>query len=101
MPPRGSRSGGNSSYVRPTEMSTLLLGVYGRERRSERQIEKRARRYGMEDPAKKGRLKYTYGRIVFIYDPVKNREITLLIFGQGWEGVWHKICAADNTGQER
>ena len=61
-------------------MSTLLSGVHGRERRSERRIEKvdlqRARRYGMEEPAKKGRLKYTYGGIVFIYDPVQNREIT-------------------------
>ncbi len=49
-------------------------------RREERDIQKidlqRARRYGMCEPAKFGRLKYTYGGVVFIYDPANNQEVT-------------------------
>ncbi|CAB9502452.1 Myosin heavy chain kinase [Seminavis robusta] len=63
-----------------TEMSSLLSGVHGQERRVERNIQKidlqRARRYGMAEPAKKGRIKYTYGGVVFIYDPNRCYEIT-------------------------
>jgi hypothetical protein len=67
-------------YITPTEDSTLLSGVHGRQRRQERNIRKldlqRARRYGMSEPAKNGRIKYTYAGVVFIYDPKTNREVT-------------------------
>ena len=68
-------------YARETAASSLLSGVHDRERRDERDIEKidlqRARRYGMkEDGGKKGREKYTYGGVVFIYDPRLNMAIT-------------------------
>jgi hypothetical protein len=61
--------------------STLLSDYHGQERREERNIQKidlqHARRYGMEeDNNRNGRMKYTYGGIVFIYDPVRNREVT-------------------------
>ena len=60
--------------------STLISGLHGRQRRVERNIEKidlqRARRYGMKEKGKNGRLKYTYGGIVFIYDPYSNKEVT-------------------------
>jgi hypothetical protein len=63
-----------------TQYTPLESGVHGRERREERNIEKidlqRAKRYGMKEPARFGRTKYTYGGIVFIYDPVENREVT-------------------------
>ena len=63
-----------------TEFSSLLSGTHGRERRLERNIEKidlqRAKRYGMQEAGRFGRIKYTYGGIVFIYDPVKGREVT-------------------------
>jgi len=59
---------------------SLLSDVHGRQRRQERKIPKidlkRARKYGMEETARNGRLKYTYGGIVFIYDPHNNREVT-------------------------
>ena len=60
-------------YARETSASTLLSGVHDRERREERDIDKidlqRARRYGMKEDGKNGREKYTYGGVVFIYDP--------------------------------
>ena len=63
-----------------TEFSSLLSGIHGRERRQERNIEKidlqRAKKYGMQESTFKGRLKFTYGGIVFIYDPIRRREIT-------------------------
>ena len=63
-----------------TEHSTLISGTHGRDRREERGIEKidlqRARRYGMKEAAHHGREKYTYGGIVFIYDPWRKREVT-------------------------
>ena len=69
-----------SQYSRDTVDSTLLSGVHGRQRRQERHIEKidlqRARRYGMKEEARYGREKYTYGGVVFIYDPQKNYEVT-------------------------
>ena len=59
---------------------TLISDTHGRQRRHERKVSKidlkRARKYGMEEPARNGRLKYTYGGIVFIYDPRNNREVT-------------------------
>ena len=58
----------------------LNSGLHGRLRRQERNIQKidlqRARRYGMKEPARDGRVKYTYGGVVFIYDPQQNREVT-------------------------
>ena len=66
--------------LRPTAESVLESGIHGRQRREEREIQKidlqRARRYGIQEPARNGRVKYTYGGIVFIYDPKRNREIT-------------------------
>lgn len=63
-----------------TELSSLLSTTHGRERRQARSIQKidlqRARRYGMEEPSHRGRLKLTYGGIVFIYDKRRNMEIT-------------------------
>ena len=63
-----------------TELSSLASGVHGRQRRHERNIEKidlqRARRYGMKEAGKNGRIKFTYGGVVFIYDPIYNREVT-------------------------
>ena len=67
-------------HHQPTELSTLHSTLHGRQRRHERLIEKvdlqRARRYGMVEKSRKGRLKYTYGGVVFIYDPKRNIEIT-------------------------
>ncbi len=67
-------------YARETAASTLLSGVHDRERREERDIDKvelqRARRYGMKEKSIKGREKYTYGGVVFIYDPRRNVAIT-------------------------
>jgi len=69
-----------SEHVQLTADSVLLSGIHGRQRRQERDIQKidlqRARRYGMREPARNGRFKYTFGGIVFIYDPHQNREIT-------------------------
>ena len=69
-----------AAYDRATVDSTLLSGVHGRQRRAERHIDKmdllRARRYGMKEDARNGRIKYTYGGIVFIYCPYTNREVT-------------------------
>ena len=63
-----------------TDFSTLLSAAHGRQRRLERNIQKidlqRARRYGMKEKTRKGREKYTYGGIVFIYDPKRKREVT-------------------------
>ena len=60
--------------------SQLLSTIHDRERRNERGIDKidlqNARRYGMEERGYGGRLKYTYGGVVFIYDPDTNRAIT-------------------------
>eukprot|EP00956_Cyclotella_meneghiniana_P014297 scaffold21342_cov66-Cyclotella_meneghiniana.AAC.13 len=64
----------------PTELSELNSTLHGRARRSERGIEKidlqRARRYGMAETQTNGRIKYTYGGVVFIYCPIRNKEIT-------------------------
>ena len=64
----------------PTELSSLISGVHGRQRREERNIQKidlqRARRYGMKEAGRNGRQKFTYGGIVFIYCPYTNREVT-------------------------
>ena len=63
-----------------TELSSLLSTNHGRDRREERGIQKidlqRARRYGIQESSRKGRLKFTYGGIVFIYDPKRGNEIT-------------------------
>ena len=60
--------------------SSLLSGTHGRKRRRQRQISKldlhRARRFGMKEPARYGRVKYTLAGKVFIYDPSTNREVT-------------------------
>eukprot|EP00978_Attheya_sp_CCMP212_P014434 scaffold36766_cov45-Attheya_sp.AAC.1 len=72
--------GRRESSTDRTENSHLVSGTHGRDRRQQRSIEKvdlqRARRYGMAETQANGRIKYTYGGIVFIYDPYKNREIT-------------------------
>eukprot|EP00550_Attheya_septentrionalis_P009307 CAMPEP_0198294472 /NCGR_PEP_ID=MMETSP1449-20131203/22509_1 /TAXON_ID=420275 /ORGANISM="Attheya septentrionalis, Strain CCMP2084" /LENGTH=784 /DNA_ID=CAMNT_0043994431 /DNA_START=44 /DNA_END=2398 /DNA_ORIENTATION=- len=72
--------GRRESFADRTENSHLVSGTHGRDRRQQRSIEKvdlqRARRYGMAETQANGRIKYTYGGIVFIYDPHKNREIT-------------------------
>lgn len=64
----------------PTAQSVLESSLHGRQRREERGIQKidlqRARRYGMKEAGRFGRLKYTYGGVVFIYDPHRNREVT-------------------------
>ena len=61
----------NYRYARETVDSTLLSAVHDRQRRGERGIEKidlqRARRYGMREYQDNGRIKYTYGGVVFIY----------------------------------
>lgn len=63
-----------------TELSALVSATHGRQRRQERNIQKidlqRARRYGMKEDGRNGRIKYTYGGVVFIYDPYHNREVT-------------------------
>ena len=65
---------------RVTALSSLLSSTHGRDRREERNIEKidlqRARRYGMKEAGHNGRHKFTYGGIVFIYDPLRKREVT-------------------------
>mmetsp|Transcript_806 Transcript_806/g.1651 ORF Transcript_806/g.1651 Transcript_806/m.1651 type:complete len:716 (-) Transcript_806:901-3048(-) len=70
----------NYKYARETATSTLLSAVHDRQRREERGIEKidlqRARRYGMKEDAKNGRVKYTHGGVVFIYCPRRNRAVT-------------------------
>ena len=59
---------------------SLKSDDHGRQRRRERGVSKidlkRARKYGMGEAARIGRMKYTYGGIVFIYDPYTNREVT-------------------------
>ena len=70
----------NYKYARETAASSLLSGVHDRQRREERGIEKidlqRARRYGMKEYQDNGRIKYTYGGVVFIYCPRQNRAVT-------------------------
>ncbi len=77
MPANSNRA---YKYARETAASTLLSGVHDRERREERDVNKidlqRARRYGMKEKSIKGREKYTYGGVVFIYDPHRNVAIT-------------------------
>ncbi|GAX27845.1 hypothetical protein FisN_13Hh048 [Fistulifera solaris] len=64
----------------PTAASSLLSGSHGRHRRQQRNIKKldlqRARRYGMKENARFNRIKFTHAGTVFIYDPLKNKEIT-------------------------
>jgi len=68
------------SEIGLTAASVLHSATHGRERRLERNIEKidlqRARRYGMKEAARHGRVKYTYGGICFIYDPETKSEVT-------------------------
>lgn len=63
-----------------TVFTALQSATHGRERRIERQIEKidlqRARKYGMAEQQRNGRTKYTYGGVVFIFDPYDNSEVT-------------------------
>ena len=70
----------NYKNQRATEVSTLLSGVHDRQRREERGIQKidlqRARRYGMKEDAKRGCQKYTYGGIVFVYNPKYKTAVT-------------------------
>jgi Mg-chelatase subunit ChlD len=60
--------------------SELGSTLHDRERRAQRNVKKidqqRARRYGMCEPVKKGRLKYTLAGNVFIWDPIKNKAVT-------------------------
>ena len=70
----------NYKYARETAASTLISGVHDRQRREERGIEKidlqRARRYGMKEDARHGMFKYTYGGVVFIYNPKTKTAVT-------------------------
>ncbi|KAL7548558.1 hypothetical protein ACHAWF_012911 [Thalassiosira exigua] len=70
----------NRRYARDTVDSTLLSAAHDRQRREERGIQKidlqRARRYGMKEYQDNGRIRYTYGGVVFIYCPLKNRAVT-------------------------
>lgn len=63
-----------------TAFTALKSGTHGRERRLERSIEKidlqRAKKYGMAELQRNGRVKYTYGGVVFIYDPEYKTEVT-------------------------
>ena len=78
--PSSSSASSTAAVPLPTALSVLQSGTHGRERRLERQIHKvdlqRARRYGMEEKQRNGRIRYTYKGIVFIYDPYDNREVT-------------------------
>jgi len=60
--------------------STILSATHGRQRRSERDIDKvdlkMAKKYGMKQQARHGRVKYTFRGVVFIYDPKTNKEVT-------------------------
>ena len=73
-------AGSAGEAVVVTDLESLVSGTHGRERRLERGIEKvdlqRAMKYGMMEPARFGRLKYTYGGLVFIYEPTTNYEVT-------------------------
>eukprot|EP00523_Entomoneis_sp_CCMP467_P017613 CAMPEP_0168803616 /NCGR_PEP_ID=MMETSP0726-20121227/84_1 /TAXON_ID=265536 /ORGANISM="Amphiprora sp., Strain CCMP467" /LENGTH=846 /DNA_ID=CAMNT_0008855419 /DNA_START=38 /DNA_END=2575 /DNA_ORIENTATION=- len=63
-----------------TADSVLISTLHDQERREQRGVTKvtqqEARRYGMTEHAKNGRIKYTYAGHVFIYDPRSNRAIT-------------------------
>jgi hypothetical protein len=63
-----------------TADSSLLSTDHGRQRREERNIAKiylqSARRYGMEDTNHTSNKKYIYGGKVFIYNPMRNCEVT-------------------------
>ncbi|KAL3796123.1 hypothetical protein HJC23_000626 [Cyclotella cryptica] len=62
-----------------TELSELHSSLHGRGRRSQRGIEKIelqwARCYGMVEYQQNGRIKYTYGGVVFIYCPIRNKKV--------------------------
>ena len=70
----------NRRHARDTVDSTLLSAAHDRQRREERSIQKidlkRARRYGMMEHVDNGRIKYTYGGVVFIYCPRNNVAVT-------------------------
>ena len=63
-----------------SSLGTLHSATHGRQRREQRKIHKvdlnKARRYGIRENARRGRLKYTFGGVTFIYDPVRNKEVT-------------------------
>ncbi|KAL3919188.1 MAG: hypothetical protein SGILL_003880 [Bacillariaceae sp.] len=63
-----------------TAESVLLSTDHDRLRRAERQIDKitllEARRYGMPETQRNGRIKYTYAGHVFIFDPRTNQAVT-------------------------
>jgi hypothetical protein len=67
-------------YNFPTEDSALVSSTHGRCRREKRGITKSelqsAKQYGMKEDGHSGRVKYTYGGIVFIYDPRTKKEVT-------------------------
>ncbi|KAL7559487.1 hypothetical protein ACA910_010303 [Epithemia clementina (nom. ined.)] len=62
------------------QLSELGSTSHNRDRRQKRGIEKldllKARRFGMMEKGRYGRLKYTYQGKVLIWDPKKNRAIT-------------------------
>ena len=68
------------SHLGSVAHSDLESTLHDRQRRQERQIKKidqqRARRFGMREPGRHGRIKYTLGGMVFIWDPVQNRSVT-------------------------
>lgn len=63
--------------------SLLLSTTHDRQRREERGVLKidlqNARRYGIEESSYKGRIKLTFGGVVFIYDPKTGRSITSFV----------------------
>jgi len=76
--------------------SELLSATHGRLRRRQRNIRKIdlqcARRYGMEEDAHYGRLKYTHAGRVFIYDPHRNREVTSWRIDQQYASGSHVVA---------
>ena len=60
--------------------TSLVSNLHGRRRRRERRIPKAtlkmARRYGMKERARGNCVKYTFRGVTFIYDAVRNKEVT-------------------------
>ena len=84
-----------SSSSGATVDSTLVSAAHDRQRRSERRIQKidlqRARRYGMAEHQTNGRIKYTYGGVVFIYCPIMNAAVT------SWKVSEHLVSQTSGT----
>ena len=89
-----------------TADSELLSTLHDRQRRVERQVEKitlqEARRYGMAEKQKGGRIRYDYAGHVFIYDERANRAITSWKIDPNKQlpGGGQKRCNARNNKRE-